>query len=95
MGWLEVYGSVAGAVTVRSDGTLALGASPGQFTANVTRQSGATVEVEHNSTAPGTLYDQVRMGSGATLTLSVILGFSPTMGDTFQIVSSFSMATSR
>lgn len=102
MGRLEVYGNVAGAVTVRSDGTLAPGASPGQFTANanVTLQRGATFEVELNGTAPGTLYDQLRMGSGTTLTLSnptlsVILGFSPTMGDTFQMVSRSSMATSR
>ncbi len=96
-GRLEGNGSVAGAINVLSGGTLAPGASPGQFTANanVTLQSGAIFEVELNGTTPGTLYDQLLMGSGTTLTLSnptlsVILGFSPNLGDTFQIVSGFS-----
>ncbi len=96
-GRLEGTGRVAGALTVLSGGTLAPGASPGQFiaNANVTLQSGAIFEVEINGKTPGTLYDQLLMGAGTTLTLSnptlsVILGFSPAIGDQFQIVSGFS-----
>jgi len=96
-GRLEGNGSVAGAIHVLSGGTLAPGASPGQFTANanVTLQSGAMLEVELAGTTPGTEYDQLLMGAGTTLTLSsptlsVILGYSPSLGDSFQIVSGFS-----
>lgn len=96
-GRLEGNGSVAGAINVLAGGTLAPGASAGQFTANanVTLQSGAIFEVELDGVVPGTLYDQLLMGSGTVLTLSnptlaVILGFSPSLGDTFQIVSGFS-----
>ncbi|MCX7818625.1 MAG: autotransporter-associated beta strand repeat-containing protein [Kiritimatiellae bacterium] len=96
-GRLEGNGSVAGAINVLSGGTLAPGSSAGIFTANanVTLQSGAFFEVELNGTTPGTLYDQLLMGTGTTLTLSnptlsVILGFTPSLGDTFQIVSGFS-----
>lgn len=96
-GRLEGNGSVAGAIDVLAGGALAPGASPGTFTANgnVTLQSGSVFEVELNGLAPGTGYDQLLMGTGTTLalsnpTLSVILGFSPNLGDTFQIVSGFS-----
>ena len=92
-------GMVNGPVTVNSGGKLAPGSSAGTFTvnANVTLDSGAMFEVELNGTTPGASYDQLVMGSTALVlnnpTLSVLLGFSPSLGDTFTIVTGFSSQT--
>ena len=95
-GRLEGTGTVNGPINVQG-GVFAPGASPGTFTANanITLQSSAIFEVELNGTTVGVDYDQLVMGSGTTLTLSsptlnVLLGFTPTLGDTFTIVTGFS-----
>ncbi|MCX7817852.1 MAG: autotransporter-associated beta strand repeat-containing protein, partial [Kiritimatiellae bacterium] len=95
-GRLEGLGSVTGVIQVLAGATLAPGASPGQFTAlhNVVLQGGSIFEVELNGLTPGTQYDQLLMGTNTVLTLSnptlqVILGFTPNIGDTFQVVSGF------
>lgn len=96
-GTLGGVGSVAGPIQVQSGGKLAPGASTGIFTANsnVTMDAGTFFEVELNGLTAGTGYDQLAMGSGTTLTLStptlsVVLGFTPAIDDTFQIVNGFS-----
>ncbi len=94
-GTLAGTGSV-GPVTVNNGGTLAPGASPGILTANgtVTLNSGAIFNVELNGLAAGTQYDQLDMNANTlwlnnpTLTASV--GFVPSLGDYFDIVTDLS-----
>jgi len=94
-GTLQGNGSVAG-ITVESGGTLAPGSSPGTLTAGnaVTLELGSTLAVEINGTTAGTDYDQLAMGGfGLTLNnpgLTVALGFTPGLGDSFAIVSGLS-----
>jgi fibronectin-binding autotransporter adhesin len=85
-------GTVAGTVSVQSGGTLSPGSSPGVFTVgSLTLASGATFVAELNGTAAGTGYDQVLVTGGTVAlggsTLSVALGFSPNLGDSFTIIS--------
>ncbi len=93
-GTLAGTGSV-GPVTV-NNGILAPGASPGVLTANgtVTLNSGATFSVELNGLTPGTEYDQLLL-NGNTLwlnspTLAATVGFTPSLGDYFDIVTGLS-----
>ena len=99
-GTLGGTGTVAGAIVVESGAALAPGSSPGTFTAQaaVTLNNGATFEVELDGLTAGEQYDQLVMGTGATLTLSnptlsVLLGFTPAMSDTFTIISGFGTVT--
>ena len=95
---LEGNGTVQGGLIVGSGATLAPGFSPGQLTlqGNLTLQSGSTFEVELNGLNPGTQYDQLLFSGGSfslTLnnpTLNVVLGFTPSLNDSFTIVSGFS-----
>lgn len=90
-GVLAGVGTV-GPVTVNSGGTLAPGASPGILGANgdVTLNSGSTFAVELNGLTAGTDYDQLWMNLNLlTLnnpTLSVSLGFTPSVNDVFDII---------
>lgn len=65
---------------------------PGMLTAfdDVTFGAGATFAVELNGAMAGAGYDQLSVqGGSVTLggaTLAVTLGFTPTVGDTFQII---------
>src|SRR5262249_26076879 len=53
--------------------------------------NGATLSVELNGTAAGSGYDQVLVTSGGIIlsnsTLSVTLGYTPSLGDKFTIIS--------
>jgi autotransporter-associated beta strand protein len=91
-------GGTAGAVTVESGGTFSPG-DPSTFTvASLTLESGSTFGEEIGGTAAGTGgaggYDQTIVESGgaislnnATLNVSVVDGFTPSIGDSFTIIS--------
>jgi autotransporter-associated beta strand protein len=80
-----------GPVTVQSGGALAPGHSPGALTtAGVSLSSGATFSEEINGTTAGTQYDQVVSSGPVSLgnaTLSVSLGYTPTIGDHYTIIN--------
>ncbi len=87
---------VVNSIAVENGGILSPGQSPGILTANgtVAMESGSTLKIEINGLTLGTEYDQLRI-NGAPLTLNnpdlnVTLGFTPSLGDEFQIVSGFS-----
>ena len=90
-------GTLGGAGTVQSilvnsGATLAPGTSPGILfaTGNLTLTLGSTYLVELNGTAVGTAYDQTEVVGTVTLgnaTLSLSLGFAPTLGTQFMIIS--------
>ncbi len=84
-------GSVTGAGTAFFDGTL----SPGDpvketFAGNVVLQSANNLVMQIGGTTAGSGYDQlVIAGSarlGGTLTVQLINGFTPTLGQTFQLI---------
>ncbi len=90
-----------GAVKVLTGGILAPGMSPGVLSAhgNVTLEGGSVFSVELNGLTPGTQYDQLHVVSGSLslqLTggvrpdLGVSLGFTPALGDVFDIVTGLS-----
>jgi autotransporter-associated beta strand protein len=88
----------AGAVTAESGGTFAPG-DPSTFTvASLTLESGSTFSEEIGGTAPGTGgaggYDQTVVENGgtislgdATLDISLVDSFTPSVGNTFTIIS--------
>ncbi|MGO9698725.1 MAG: Hint domain-containing protein [Xanthobacteraceae bacterium] len=88
----------AGVVTVESGGTFAPG-DPSMFTvASLTLNSGAAFDEQIGGTAPGTGgaggYDQTVVESGgtislgdATLNVSLVNSFTPSMGDSFTIIN--------
>ncbi len=90
-----------GAVTVQTGGILSPGVSPGVLTAHgaVTLQGGSVFSVELNGLTPGTQYDQLHVASGSLALqntggvrpdLWVSLGFTPALGDYFDIVTGLS-----
>ena len=90
-GTLGGTGTVGNTVTVNSGGTIAPGTSPGILnTGTLTLTAGSTLTVEINGTTVGTQYDQVNVTGGVTLgnaTLNVVLGFTPSAGQTFTIIA--------
>lgn len=75
------------------EGTLAPGDSPGciTFSGNITFSLTATYEVEIGGSQPCTQHDQISVGgtltiNGATLRLSLIDGFVPGYGDSFDVM---------
>ncbi|AWM41402.1 Extracellular serine protease precursor [Gemmata obscuriglobus] len=81
-----------GAVTVNPGGVLAPGTSPGilNSTGNLTFSAGSTFLVEVNGTTVGTQYDRYVTTGTANLngaTLGFNLGFTPTLGDSFTILT--------
>ena len=83
-------GSTEADVTVLSGGKLAPGSSPGDLgTGDLLLSSGSIFEVNIDGLTPGTLYDQVDVTGTVNLTgslLDIILGFSPSYGNTFTII---------
>jgi autotransporter-associated beta strand protein len=79
------------AVTISSIGTLDPGVSIGQFsTGNLTFNSGSTYHVDLFGTTVGTQYDQTDVTGTVALndaTLNLQLGFTPSAGDVFTIIS--------
>jgi len=93
---LEGSGTV-GDVAVADGGSLAPGSSPGMLTVggDLALDSGSTLAIEINGTVAGTGHDQIYLSDSlATLTLndptlSISLGFTPSMSDVFTIVTGF------
>lgn len=93
-GVLNGIGTVIGATTVNAGGTLAPGDGPGSitFSNNLTLAAGSTLAVTLNGTGAGQ-YDQIiGLGSAISISncvLSVRLGYTPSPGDSFTIISNF------
>ena len=83
----------AGDVSVQG-GTLSPGNSPGHFTvASVSFTSASTYLVELNGVTSGTQYDQTTSLGSVSLgnaTLTLMLGFTPAPGNTFEIIDNAS-----
>ena len=81
---------------VNAGGTLAPGSSPGLMTVsgNYTQESNSTLEIELHGLSRGSQYDALVVSGTMTLTgeLEVILGFSPSEGDSFDILDWGSLA---
>jgi fibronectin-binding autotransporter adhesin len=100
-GILGGTGGIAGIVNVNSTGTLKPGNSPGTLAIGntLTFNNGSTFMVELGGTDPGdggTFYSQANMTNGAAsvvldsnvaLAASLFGGFTPTLGDTFYILT--------
>jgi fibronectin-binding autotransporter adhesin len=70
-------------------GTVAPGTSPGILnTAGLSLSGASTLAVELNGATPGTGYDQLAVTGAVSVggTLSINLGYAPTVGDTFRII---------
>jgi fibronectin-binding autotransporter adhesin len=91
-GTLGGTGTISGAVTVNAGGTIGAGNSPGilHLGGGLTLANDSTNFFELNGTVAGTAYDQldvtgaVSLDSSAILSLS--LGYTPTLGDSYTIV---------
>jgi hypothetical protein len=83
-----------GSVTVNTDGILAPGNSAGKLNINgdYTQVSGGKLAIELGGTTPVTQYDQLAVSGLATISgtldLTLVSGFLPSVGDTFQIITS-------
>jgi autotransporter-associated beta strand protein len=89
-GTLKGVGTIGGA-TVNSGGAISPGNSPGVLTVgSLTLNSGATTNIELGGTTRGSQYDAlVVTGSGAlngSLNVSLINGFKPVTGNSFDIL---------
>jgi T5SS/PEP-CTERM-associated repeat protein len=86
-------GTIIGATTINAGGTLAPGDGPGSitFSNNLTLAAGSTFAVTLNGTGPGQ-YDQI-IGLGtisvSNAVLNVSLGYTPSPGDSYTIISNF------
>lgn len=89
-GALSGAGTVAGSVVNRA-GTVRPGASPGilNVAGDYRQTSGGTLEIELDGLAAGSEYDRLAISGTATFggTLSLLTGFVPAGGDTFQPVT--------
>ena len=92
-GILSGSGAV-GSVTVNDGGVVDPGSSPGKLTVNgnYTQTSGGTLNIEIGGSTPGAGYDQLEIAGtaalGGTLNVSLVNGYRPEVGDTFQIINS-------
>jgi T5SS/PEP-CTERM-associated repeat protein/autotransporter-associated beta strand protein len=83
-----------GTVTVNSGGIVSPGNSPGQLTVNgnYVQTSGATLKIELGGASAGSGFDQIAASGiaslGGVLDVSLVNGFRPNVGDTFQIITS-------
>ena len=91
---LQGVGTFEGGLITDTGSFVRPGTSPGSLTVNGNWQmdAGSTFTAELNGLTQGTQYDALIFGSGYTLTLSnpelnVLLGFAPSVGNVFQIVS--------
>jgi len=92
-GTIRGRGDINGAITNNAGGIVAPGASPGILTVDaITFAGGSTLEIELGGLARGTEYDvlaangTVTMQSGSTLGVTLINGFVPQGGETFDIM---------
>lgn len=91
-GTLGGLGTIAGNVTVNSGGVFAPGASSGIITiGSLTMNGGTTLQMELGGAVAGTQYDRV-VSTGAfslagNLTVSLINGFTPTAGQSFDLLN--------
>jgi hypothetical protein len=91
-GALSGSGSFTGAGTVNIEGDLAPGSSPAAVTfgGDLAFGSTASVQIELGGTTPGSEYDVLDVGGEAslagTLDVSLIGGYEPSIGDTFEII---------
>src|SRR6185312_10540142 len=82
-----------GALTVESGGTLAPGDDPGTITTgDLDLETGSTLSAEIEGTSPGVgSFDQVDVNGsvtlGAALSFSLLNGFTPATGDTFELIN--------
>ncbi len=96
----EVAGVLAGGGTLDmsgttfiNNGTINPGASPGimTITGNVTMGSTSVLNMEIGGAAPGSGYDQIQISGSAalngTLNLSLVNGYFPTTGSTFDLLT--------
>src|SRR5205085_4789670 len=91
-GTLRGAGTITG--TVNNNSTVSPGSS-GAGVLNITgqyiQQSGATLNIEIGGTSAGTQYDQLQVGGAATLdgtlNLTKINGFTPAVGQAFQVLT--------
>lgn len=78
-------------VAVTNDGNLNPGTSPGTITINnaYTQTANGVLNIDLNGTTAGTQYDQLIVNGTVTLagTLNAILGYTPTNGDTYNVLS--------
>jgi hypothetical protein len=87
-------GTVAGNVTLAGSGTMSPGAAgkkAGELTINGTyTQTKGTVAIDLGGTTAGTQYDVLNITGtaalGGTLTVDLISGFTPTVGNSFDII---------
>jgi autotransporter-associated beta strand protein len=95
---LQGHGTFEGGLITDAGSTVRPGSSPGALTmvGDLTADAGSTFTFELNGTTAVTQYDQLLFGGGnvATLTLNgptlqVLLGFTPSYGTVFEIVSGF------
>src|SRR5205085_9363012 len=91
-GTLQGAGTITG--TVNNNSTVSPGIS-GAGVLNITgqyiQQPGATLNIEIGGTSAGTQYDQLQVGGAATLdgtlNLTTINGFTPAVGQAFQVLT--------
>jgi autotransporter-associated beta strand protein len=92
VGSLGGTGTISGAVTVNTGGTLSPGNSPGilHLGSGLTLANNSTNFFELNGTVAGTAYDQLDVTGAVSLDnnaiLSLSLGYTPTLGDSYTIV---------
>tara|TARA_Y100001933_G_scaffold152099_1_gene150541 strand:- start:88984 stop:101430 length:12447 start_codon:yes stop_codon:yes gene_type:complete len=80
-----------GTLTLTDGATLAPGTSPGIMnTGNIVMGSGTTLDIEIDGTTVGTEHDQLNVTGTVNITdstLNVILGYTPTVGDSYIIIN--------
>ncbi len=99
-GVLSGYGRVQGQVIVAAGGQIFPGNSPGvlNITGDYQQLAGSTYSAEIGGTTPGTDFDQIDATGaatvGGTLKVRLVKGFTPTVGQKFQIVKAASTSGS-
>jgi hypothetical protein len=87
---LKGTGTIGGTVTVNAGGMLAPGASPESLAVGaLTMMPSSTILMEIGGATPTSQYDQLlatgTVAFDGTLTVSLVNGFSPSVGDTFNL----------
>jgi autotransporter-associated beta strand protein len=90
-GTLQGSGIANGLITVMSGGAVAPGNSPGALTvASATFNAGSLLKIELGGTAPATQFDQLKangpLALGGSLQVSLLNGFAPQLGQSFDIL---------